>query len=336
MAIAYSVQPADGPVLVTGATGYVAGWVVKYLLEAGITVHAAVRDPDNAAKIAHLVQMAEKSHGKIRFFKADLLDRGSHEEAMRGCRIVMHTASPFITKISDPQRDLVDPALQGTRDILETANRIDSVRRVVLTSSTVAVMTTGPDAFRPEPRTEADWHTSATLEKHGYAYSKVVAERAAWEIAKAQNRWKLVVVNPGFIVGPGTAPSQTSASFDHVRNMGNGTFRNGTPQAEVGTVDVRDVAESHMRAAFIEAAEGRNIVFAEVLSLNDMAQMLKKELGEERWQFPPDTPWTPELPRWRLDNSKSKRELGMEYRPLKPAIVNMFLQVYGQAYGAND
>jgi dihydroflavonol-4-reductase len=327
--IEYCVEPADGPVLVTGATGYVAGWVVKYLLDAGLTVHAAVRDPDNTAKVAHLVEMATKSPGKIRFFKADLLDRGSHEEAMRGCRIVMHTASPFTTKVTDPQRDLVDPALQGTRDILETAKRIDSVRRVVLTSSTVAVMTTGPDAFRPEPRTEADWHTSATIETNAYAFSKVVAEQAAWEIAQSQNRWKLVVVNPGFIVGPGTAPSQTSASFDHLRNMANGTFSNGTPQVEVGTVDVRDVAEAHMRAAFIDEAEGRNIVFAEVLSLNDMSRMLKDELSDGRWEFPPETPWDPALPRWRLDNSKSKRELGMAYRPLKPAIVDMFLQVQG-------
>lgn len=81
------------PVLATGATGYVAGWIVKRLLEEGVTVHAAVRNPRDVAKLAHLDQMALKLPGSIRYFKADLLDEGSYAEAMQGCAIVFHTAS---------------------------------------------------------------------------------------------------------------------------------------------------------------------------------------------------------------------------------------------------
>ena len=99
------------PVLVTGATGYVAGWIVKGLLEAGVTVHAAVRDPGDHARTADLEALGRASPGEIRFFRADLLEEGSYAEAMAGCRIVLHTASPFTTRVRDPQAELVDPAL---------------------------------------------------------------------------------------------------------------------------------------------------------------------------------------------------------------------------------
>ena len=123
------------PVMVTGATGYVAGWLVKELLDAGATVHAPVRDPSNPAKIGHLLKLAETAPGTIKFFKADLLDEGSYAEAMTGCEVVFHTASPFTSNITDPQTDLVDPALLGTRNVLTEATKTPSVRRVVVTSS---------------------------------------------------------------------------------------------------------------------------------------------------------------------------------------------------------
>ncbi|BBD99680.1 hypothetical protein SAMIE_1031810 [Sphingobium amiense] len=312
--------------LVTGATGYVAGWVVKMLLDAGITVHATVRDPLDVRKVGHLQAMADAAPGTIRLFKADLLEPGSHRDAMQGCRIVMHTASPFLapSRISDPQRDVVDPALKGTRDILETANRVASVERIVVTGSIIAIA--DPQSTRDNARTEADWNESATLETGAYALSKVLAEREAWKIAAEQNRWKLVVINPGFVVGPGVSASQTSASFDYFRALVDGTYKDGVPSFDVGTVDVRDVADAHMRAAFISEAEGRHIVFNEILSLNEKVRILKAELGEEKYSFPPDTPWDPQVRHMKLDNSKSKTALGMTYRSLEPALVGMFQQ----------
>ena len=130
---------STAPVLVTGATGYLAGWIVKRLLEEGKTVHAAVRDPSNKHTIAHLDDMAASLPGDITYFKADLLDDGSFDEAIQGCDVVMHTASPFTSEVTDPQKDLVDPAVRGTRKVLGAANRTDSVKRVVLTSSCAAI-----------------------------------------------------------------------------------------------------------------------------------------------------------------------------------------------------
>lgn len=182
-------------VMVTGATGYVAGWIVKGLLEAGHKVHAPVRDPDNQEKLAHLNAIAEATTGSIEFFKADLLEAGSYKEAMAGCSIVIHTASPFTLKVNDPQKELIDPAVMGTRNVLEAANQTQSITRVVLTSSCAAIYGDAADcALAPNGTlTEDIWNTTASLEYQPYAYSKTLAEKEAWKIAGAQSQWDLVV-----------------------------------------------------------------------------------------------------------------------------------------------
>ncbi len=337
------------PVLVTGATGFVAGWLVKRLVEEGFTVHAAVRDPANRDRIAHLAKLAEELPGSVRFFAADLLEDGSYGEAMEGCAVVFHTASPFIASVEDPQRDLVDPALKGTRNVLTSANDTSGVERVVLTSSCVAMFGDTADiAGAPGGIiTEDVWNTSSSLDHQPYAYSKTLAERAAWEMAGAQDRWKLVAINPAFIMGPSVSGTSTSESHNIIRQFGDGTLKSGLPPFEIGMVDVRDVAEAHMRAGFIDTAEGRNIVFGEVVSFLDLGKTLKAEFGDP-WPIPTKSmpKWlvwligpmvSKELTRpmiaknmghsWRADNSKSKRELGMEYGPVKVAVTEMFQQM---------
>lgn len=343
------VYSTNHPVLVTGATGFVAGWLVKRLLEEGFTVHAAVRDPSNQAKTAHLTALADQLPGQIKLFAADLLVEGSYGEAMKDCAVVFHTASPFTFKFSDPQRDLVDPAVKGTRNVLETANHTPSVERVVVTSSCAAIFGDNADiaAAPGAVLTEEIWNTTSSLTRQPYAFSKVEAEKAAWEMAKAQSRWRLVTVNPSFVMGPTVSGDSTSESHSFLRQFGDGTMKTGAPPFEIGMVDVRDVAEAHMRAGFLETAHGRHIVSAETVSFLKLGQILRGHFGD---RFPLPTRALPKwllwlvgpmidktvtrqmvasnmgLP-WRADNSKSRLELGLEYHPVSTAVIEMFQQL---------
>lgn len=339
--------PVDAPVLVTGATGYVAGWIVKRLVEAGVTVHAAVRNPKDADKIAHLKAIADVGPGKVVFFDADLLQTGSYAKAMAGCAVVFHTASPFTTSVKDPQRELIDPALLGTRNVLEEASRTGSVKRVVLTSSCAAIYTDAADCADAPGGvlTEAVWNATASLEHQPYSYSKTLAEQEGWRLAKLQSQWQLVVVNPSLVIGPGTNPHATSESFNIVRQLGDGTMKAGAPRAGFGVVDVRDLAQAHLAAAFIPGAEGRHIVSGHNTDLLALGQSLLPKFGDRFalprralpkwlvWLLAPMSGLTRKFVTrnvnhvWRADNSKSRKALGMRYRPMQESMQDMFAQM---------
>lgn len=335
------------PVMITGATGYVAGWIVKRLLDAGLTVHAPVRDPENEEKLKYLNALAEKSPGSIKYFKADLLEEGSYEESMKDCELVFHTASPFINTVKDPQRDLIDPALKGTRNVLESVNKTESVKRVVLTSSVAAIMGDTIDLldYPNKTATEAQWNTSSSLDHQPYSYSKTLAEKEAWKIHDKQNRWDMVVINPVLVIGPGINPNITSESFNIVKMMGDGSMKMGAPGLNFGLVDVRDIADAHYNAAFTPDAKGRHILSAENKDLLELAGYLKEKYGDA-YPFPKKN-----LPKWLVmifgplqgikrkmikrnigypwlvDNTKSKEKLGIEYRPIDIAIQEFFQQM---------
>ncbi|MEL6235760.1 MAG: NAD-dependent epimerase/dehydratase family protein [Pseudomonadota bacterium] len=339
----------EHPVLVTGATGFVAGWIVKALLEAGVTVHAAVRRPDDTARLQPLIDLAAASPGRLRFFGADLLTPGAYAEAIQGCRVVFHTASPFAMSVADAQRDLIDPALSGTRNLLDTVNATPSVTRVVLTSSVAAAYGDTVD-IRDAPGgvlTEAVWNTTSSLTRQPYSYSKTLAERAAWEMAEAQQRWRLVTINPALVLGPSILGTSTSGSDILIRQFADGTMKSGAPPMEIGMVDVRDVATAHLRAAFAPHAEGRHLVVAEVRSFLAIGAALRTAFGAA-WPFPTRVApkwliWLigPMIDRtlsrpfiarnfghaWRVDNSKSRNALGLTYRPVTQAAVDMVRQM---------
>ena len=127
-------------VAVTGAAGYLASWVVKLLLEQGHTVHGTVRSLKDGRKLAHLQRLSATHPGRLALFEADLLGAQGFDAAMQGCSAVLHTASPYrLGASADPERELIAPAVVGTRHVLEAVNRTASVQRVVVTSSIAAM-----------------------------------------------------------------------------------------------------------------------------------------------------------------------------------------------------
>jgi nucleoside-diphosphate-sugar epimerase len=335
------------PVLVTGANGYVASWIVKKLLEDGITVHAAVRDPSKKEKYAHLDKLAEHAPGTIKYFAADLLKEGSYAEAMAGCELVYHTASPFSLSVKDPQKELIDPALNGTANVLNEANKTESVKRVVVTSSCAAIYTDAIDTVNaPGGKiTEAIWNTTSSLAYQPYSYSKTLAEKKAWEIYKAQDRWDLVTINPSFVMGPALNPENaTSESISVLKQIGDGTMKMGVPKMGVGVVDVRDVAEAHYRAGFTPEAQGRYITSGHSTNFLEMAETLQPKFGGQyplpkkaipKWLLMLIGPMVnPAFTRrmlknnidiaWDADNSKIKKELGMQFRPMRETMEDSF------------
>lgn len=336
------------PVLVTGATGYVAGVLIRELLNLGVTVHAAVRDPSNTSRFQELLDLAAKSSGNIKFFKGDLLVEGSYEDGMKGCAIVFHTASPFALSVKDPLNDLLIPAVHGTRNVLNSATKTPSVTRVVCTSSVAAVCTDASDTYKAPNGilTEEVWNFTAGLDYQPYSFSKTMAELAAWELAGSQRQWTLVTINPAFVMGPGVKYHDSSESFQMMKSLGCGEMKSGAPNHAVGIVDVRDVARAHIVAAYNESAKGRFILCGHCTGFMGMAKILRQKYP----LYPIPTSTVPKMLLWlfapfvksgmsrkaiwnnvdvdiKFDNSKSQKELGIKYTPLETTLQEMFQQI---------
>lgn len=343
-----TVINAQAPVMVTGANGYLGSWIVKYLLEQGYTVHGTVRDPNKSSSVAHLHKIAQASKGTLKLFAADLLQAGSFDAAMQGCELVMHTASPFIMKdYDDANAALVQPALQGTRHVLQAIERTASVKRLVLTSSVASVYGDAKDIEQASNGifNENDWNVTSRVDHQPYPYSKVVAEREAWTWHNKQSRWDLVTINPSLIMGPALTTQSISASITTLQQFGDGTMAMGAPALYTGLVDVRDVAQAHLIAGFKAEAKGRYIISDKVLSLVQMGQALRAHFGNKypfpRMNAPKSIFWliAPLFGYQRdfvaknigykiaFDTSRSQKELGIQYRDVRQSLAEHFQQL---------
>src|SRR4051812_21744009 len=276
----------SGSVLVTGGSGFVGSHLVRRLLERGDEVHTTVRSLANAVKVRPLRDMQGQFPGRLTLFEADLLEEGSFDEAMAGCRVVFHVASPFFMpeKIKDGQKDMVDPALTGTRNVLAGIERTPSVARLVLTSTVGAIFGDYSDVRDMDGQvlSEKYFNTSSTVENNPYHYAKTVAERAAWDAEAAQHRWRMVSVNPGLILGPSLTPASDSGSLFLLDELFKGYFFYGAPDFSFTVADVRDVAGAHIAAAENPDAHGRYIVAAaRMASFLDMSRALRQHLPRD-------------------------------------------------------
>ncbi|NUO41083.1 MAG: NAD-dependent epimerase/dehydratase family protein [Streptomyces sp.] len=338
-------RPA-APVLVTGGSGFVGSHLVKRLLERGHQVRTTVRATAPSPKTRPLLALRDRFPGRLDLFAADLLVEGSFDEAARGCATVFHVASPFLMpeKIKDGRRDVVEPALLGTRNVIGSIERTPTVRRLVFTSTVGAIFGDYIDVLekmKDQVLTEEYVNTTSTVENNPYHYAKTVAEQAAWAAAKAQDRWRMVALNPGLILGPSLTPASESGSLFLLEELFKGYFFYGAPDFSFTTVDVRDVADAHIAAAEHEDAHGRYILAAETMSsFYDMARVLRahrpRDLRLPRTRLPhwPVRILGPAFGlsqdyirkhlgiRFRVDNHRSRDELGVTYRPFEETILD--------------
>jgi nucleoside-diphosphate-sugar epimerase len=325
-------------VLVTGGSGFIATHCILQLLAAGHRVRTTVRSLKREAEVRAMLKAAGTDAGeRLAFFAADLTADAGWADAVAGCDAVLHVASPFPLAVPRHEDELIVPAREGALRVLRAA-RDAGVRRVVQTSSFAAIGYGHPPMARPFD--EHDWTQVDGPGLTAYAKSKTLAERAAWDfMAREGGSMELAVVNPVGVFGP-VLGADFSTSIELVKRMMDGALP-ALPRITFGVVDVRDVADLHLRAMTSPDAAGERFlaVAGDFLSLHDIARVLKRRLGDKARRVP-----TRELPDWLLRivaladksvaqivpelgkpknavNDKARRMLGWTPRPAEEALV---------------
>lgn len=271
-------------VLVTGGSGFVGAHCVVRLLDAGYRVRTTVRSLTREADVRAMVKAGGAEPGEaLSFAVADLMSDAGWPEAVAGCDFVLHVASPLPPGVPKHEDELIVPAREGTLRVLRAA-RDAGVGRVVQTSSFAAIGYGHQHTDRPF--SEESW-TDPNADVSAYAKSKTLAERAAWDfIAREGGSLELSVVNPVGVFGPVLGPDY-SGSIQLVRLLMDGAMP-GTPRLSFGVVDVRDVANLHLRAMTSPAAKGERFlaVAGDGMTMNAIALLLKARMGEAAKRVP--------------------------------------------------
>jgi dihydroflavonol-4-reductase len=319
-------------VLLTGVSGFIAKHIALKLLNAGHSVRGTLRRMDRADEVRTALAPYLTEHaGELTFVQADLESDAGWADAFQGVTALIHTASPFpISQPKDPAT-VIRPAVEGTERVLKAAAAA-GVTRVVLTSSTAAILNEAkPDTLQDE----ADWCDTHLPSTTPYAKSKTLAERAAWEIAKARSL-KLTTINPGFVLGP-PLDEHYGSSLGLVERFLKGRDPM-LPSLGFPMVDVRDVAEMHLRALQRPETIGRRyIASAGSMAFVDMGRTLKaayptrriptREAPKAIVRFlslfdPQIKSILPKLGHLeRVSNARAVKEMGMEFIAPKAALL---------------
>jgi len=326
-------------VLVTGGSGFIGAHCILQLLAAGHQVKTTVRDLKREGDVRAMLKTGGADAGdRLTFFAANLESDAGWKEATSGCEFVLHVASPIPPGVPKHEDELIIPARDGALRVLK-ASRDAGVKRVVLTSSMAAIAY----GHKPqnEPYNEKDWTDLNGRDVAAYPKSKTIAERAAWDfIAKEGGALELSVVNPVFVQGP-VLGRDYSPSIMVVQRLMDGAMP-GCPKLYFAIVDVRDVADLHIRAMTDPAAKGERFIASagDTISMLDLAKVLRARLGDAAKRVP-----TREIPNWvvrlvamrdtavkailpelgqikRVTNEKAKRVLGWQPRSNEEAIVS--------------
>ena len=326
-------------VLVTGGSGFIGAHCILRLLGAGYRVRTTLRSPAREAEVRSMLKSGgAEPKGGLAFAAADLMSDEGWREALAGCDFALHVASPFPLKAPRDEDELIIPAREGALRVLRAA-RDAGVRRVVLTSSFAAIGYGHGPADRPF--SEEDWTDPKGSDLGAYVKSKTLAERAAWDFVAGEGGvLELSVVNPVGVLGP-VLGSDFSTSIQLVKRLMDGTLP-GIPNLSFGIVDVRDVADLHLRAMVDPAAKSERFlaVAGDSMTMPEIARVLRERMGDSAKKVPtrvlPD--WmvrlaslfdpslkqiVPELGRAKnASNEKAKRLLGWSPHSREDAIVS--------------
>jgi dihydroflavonol-4-reductase len=323
-------------VFVTGATGFIAKHIVLGLLDGGHRVVGSARSADRAEEVAaavrrHLKDAADLGD-RLRIVPLDLARDEGWDAALEGCDALMHTASPFPLEQPEDDAEIVATARDGALRAIRAAVRAGT-GRVVLTSSSVAIMNREPPAGRPFD--ERDWTDLEHPTANPYARSKTLAERAAWEFAEATPDLALTTINPGFVLGP-PLDRRYGTSVKVVERLLRGTDP-ALPRFGFQTVDVRDVAALHIRAMERPESAGRRYAaVSEFLWFREMADTLRAAFPDRRIARREAPSWLIRLLALRdrslrtvlpilnrrdeISTARARSELGMAFRPAREAV----------------
>ncbi len=324
------INDKETTVAVTGASGYIASWVVLDLLSRGYKVNATVRQL-NSDKVNHLKLLGELHPGKITLFEADLLIKNSFDNAILDVDYVIHVASPYFSDSNNNKSNLVqliETASRGTINVLTSVNKAANVKRVILTSSISAVVGDYSKVSSGNVN-ELMWNTTDSISNGPYAYSKTLAERAAWAIHDSQNRWDMVSINPVGVFGPCLSERTDFTSYNLIKSFIDGKYKHGVFDLTIGLVDVRDVAKAHVDAISSTIQPNRYILIEGAYTLKNIADIIEN-FGQ--FQLP-----TRVFPKWvayiiapyiGLDRNYIKHNVGYTIN-IKPnnKILNRYLPI---------
>ncbi|KAL8372479.1 hypothetical protein RB595_002012 [Gaeumannomyces hyphopodioides] len=325
-----------GTILLTGASGFVGGHIIREALARGYSVRALVRTESSGAKTTAQFADAGLSYVVI----PDITTADAYEGKLDGVTAIIHTASPFVLSPEDNVRDLLDPAVKAAVAVLEAAKRFGTpaLKRVAFTSSFAAVGNFGAADYQPGRHfTDADWNpatwdeaAASTNGAFAYCASKAFAERAMWDWMKEHpaESFDLVSLNPAWIFGPYvTDPADTKhlGESTHAVYEVLGSDRVRDPDF-CGCADVRDVADAHLAALETPAAGGRRFILAHAFNWQRAVDASREALPELRDRIPEGTPGSwPET--YTIDGSRAVEVLGIKYRPLTETFGDTYRQL---------
>ncbi|MCG8476776.1 MAG: aldehyde reductase [Cytophagales bacterium] len=241
-------------VLLTGVSGYIGLHCAVELLKQGYAVKGSIRNLSKAESITNAIKNFIDPKGNLEFCELDLLKDNGWDEAVSDCDFVMHVASPFFSKIPKDENELIKPAVEGTQRALRAAHKA-GIKRVVLTSSMVAML---GDISGDENIDQGSWTKVDAKNATAYLKSKTLAEKSAWEFAKANNI-ELVTVHPGPVYGPSLSNDLSGESMTLFKRIITGELKQMI-HASINMSDVRDVAKIHVMALESEQANGQRVI----------------------------------------------------------------------------